>query len=348
MHQYGLIAVTTETLSKTRILDIALQAGVSTATVDRVLNKRPGVRQKTIDKVHNAARMLNKATIRPTIIPTIAADITLDAVISADAGFANDMLAKHLLDTGRESGITLRMSYPQGMNPTALADALTDCIERGTSGIIVQTLDHPLVRTVIDRAHALGIPVVTILTNLPGANIISYVGLDNRAAGRSAALLMGRLITAPAELALFVGGHLYRSHEEREMGFVSLLRHEFPGLTLLPVVQSLDDPQVIYKKLMELLKAHPNLKGILNVGGGNRGIERALMESGLDRNIVYICFNLTPLTRQMLISGLLDVVIHQDMEIIARHAVSNIIDRLTSRPMTGARVSAEIVMRENA
>ena len=38
--------------------DIAAEAGVSLATVDRVLNARPGVRQKTVDKVEAAVERL--------------------------------------------------------------------------------------------------------------------------------------------------------------------------------------------------------------------------------------------------------------------------------------------------
>ena len=38
-------------LYRTRIVDIAREAGVSTATVDRVLNRRPGVRETTVQRV---------------------------------------------------------------------------------------------------------------------------------------------------------------------------------------------------------------------------------------------------------------------------------------------------------
>src|SRR5579872_5801479 len=40
------------------IKEIALQAGVSDATVDRVLNKRPGVRRHTIQRVRRAIKEL--------------------------------------------------------------------------------------------------------------------------------------------------------------------------------------------------------------------------------------------------------------------------------------------------
>ena len=77
--------------SKARIIDIALQAGVSTATVDRVLNKRSGVRQITIDRVIETVKWLEKGPKRPTIIPTITSDLTLDVIIAGGAGFSNDV-----------------------------------------------------------------------------------------------------------------------------------------------------------------------------------------------------------------------------------------------------------------
>ena len=47
---------------KPTIFDIALHAGVSTATVDRVLNTRPGVRQKTIDQIEATIEHLQSAS----------------------------------------------------------------------------------------------------------------------------------------------------------------------------------------------------------------------------------------------------------------------------------------------
>ena len=43
-----------ELVRKPTVNDIARVAGVSLATVDRVLNRRPGVRAVTVQKVHKA------------------------------------------------------------------------------------------------------------------------------------------------------------------------------------------------------------------------------------------------------------------------------------------------------
>ena len=126
---------------KARIIDIALQAGVSTATVDRVLNKRPGVRQKTIDRVIEAVKWLEKGPKRPAVIPTITSDLTVDMNIAAGAGFANDVLVREIKRNSNERGGTVRWAHPRRMDPAALASALRTCQKAGSSGASVVRFD---------------------------------------------------------------------------------------------------------------------------------------------------------------------------------------------------------------
>ncbi len=332
---------------KARIIDIALQAGVSTATVDRVLNNRPGASRKMKARVREAMQWLDKSTVRPVVVPTITPGISIDVLIADKAGFANDVLTHELSQVAASSGVTLKMSYPRRLDPFALAEALHKCIKKKCSGVVVQSLDHPAVREAVDELCNTGVPVVSILTSLPGAPTLGYVGLDNRAAGRSAGLLMGRCCHGAGKIAVFWGSALYRGHEEREFGFRTVLRGEFPHLELLTVNQGQDDPAVNYQMAKALLASHDDLCGIYNVGAGNRGIEKALIESGREDEICYIAFNLTPLTKQALLTGVMDAVIHQDMAKAARVAIEAIICKATNRPIAFPLVPIEIIMREN-
>ncbi len=339
--------MTSDGLGKARIIDIALQAGVSTATVDRVLNGRSGASEKMKTRVREAILSLDRSAVRPIVVPTVATDMSIDVLIADKAGFANDVLTQELRRMAAEFGINLSMSYPRRMDPFALAQALQKCIKKKSSGIIVQSLDHPAVREAIDELHDMNIAVVSILTSLPGSRTQGYVGLDNRAAGRTAGLLMGRCCQKPGKVAVFWGGALYRSHEEREIGFRTIIRGEFPHLELLTVNQGHDDPAVNYQMATALLENYLDLCGIYNVGAGNRGIEKALIDSGRHDEINYIAFNLTPLTKQALLTGVMDAVVHQDMGKAARIAVEAIIYGATNRPVTFPSIPIEVIMREN-
>ena len=168
---------------KPRIIDIAMQAGVSTATVDRVLNRRDVVSKKTIDRVNEAIELLSGSSSRPRIIPSVSAGLTVDVVISKFAGFANDLLTQGFQECAEEAGIKLNMIYPSEMTPQGYVSALESCLARKSSGVILQALDHQSVRDMVGALGEAGVPVVTILTGLPGSEVLGYVGLDrcNRA-----------------------------------------------------------------------------------------------------------------------------------------------------------------------
>ena len=332
---------------KPRVIDIALQAGVSTATVDRVLNDRPGVREKTIRKVLNAVERLGASTARPTVIPSVPAGLTIDVVLTQGAGFANDVLSSELKTYFERVGFSYRRTLSRRMVPDALCRALDNCLELGTDGVIVQPLDHPLVRDAITRLADAGVPVICILTDLPASDRLAYVGLDNRAAGRAAGLLTGRLCRDPGDLALFAGGGLYCSHEQREAGFRSVIRDSFQHLGVLTTFSSGDDPHRIYAMARNLLKDCDTLRGICCVGGGNRGIEKALLESGRQSQIVYCAFNLTPLTRNGLLNGTFDIIVHQDMGRAARVAVDSLVHHFDEKVPSPGTIPTELIMVEN-
>ena len=158
---------------------------------------------------------------------------------------------------------------------------------------------------------------------------------------------MGRLIQKSGDVGIFLAGNAYRSHEEREIGFNTVVREEFPQLNLLPPCRGLDDPEKNYRMASELLESNADLIGIYSMGGGNCGIEKAVIESGRQDDIIYIAFNLTPLTRQALINGVVDAVVHQDLARAAEMAISNLINHHTVRPLAFPQVPVEIIMREN-
>ena len=82
-------------------------------------------------------------------------------------------------------------------------------------------LDHPLVRAAIDELVDAGTVVVTLVSDVPASRRAHYVGIDNVAAGRTAASLLGRFVgdaRRPRSASCSAATPL-RDHAERLFGF---------------------------------------------------------------------------------------------------------------------------------
>lgn len=334
-----------------RVADIARLAGVSTATVDRVLHGRPNVRPATAQRVLRAAAALKavpeEALAAPRVAPMEIAFLLPSGtnrylrMLGDAVGWAAESL--------RPLGVRCRVAEADSFDPPALARALLQA-GRHAQGIAFMGVEHPSVRDAVRTLAAQGVRVVTLISDVADAPRIGYVGIDNRSAGRTAALLIGRLAhAARGEVAMIAGSLAYRGHEEREMGFRGLMRERFPGLRVIGLFEGRDDADSNWRHARALLERHPELVGLYNIGGAADGVGRALRESGRAGRVVFVAHGLTPDTRALLIDGTLDALLTQSPQAMVQAAVRLFANARDGRdPMDGVEpVRFSIVMREN-
>ncbi|MGI9522083.1 MAG: LacI family DNA-binding transcriptional regulator [Hyphomicrobiaceae bacterium] len=326
---------------RAKVSEIAATAGVSTATVDRVINARGGVRPTTVAKVERALQTITQGPPRG-VGSTLR---TFDIFLPHETARAMKVLKEELESAAARRNARVRVTFVARYNANAIVRHLTKALAAGSDGIALQVMDHPLVREELSRLSEADIPVVTLCTDLPGNNRLSFVGLDNRAAGRASGWLMGRLCRTPGKVIVAWGGALYRSHEERESGFRAILRSDFPGLDIVEEIDGNDDDDVSFDRFTAALKRHPDVHGIYCVGGGQRGVAEACQSAGLAEQIVMIGHNCNAETRPYLLSGTIDAVIHQDMERIAEAALKRLENPGVAKG--DAIIPIEIVTREN-
>lgn len=332
---------------RSTVLDIAREAGVSSATVDRVLNNREGVRERTRKSVLETARRLGYLPAEAT--DASSSPIRLDFVLPAGTNTFIANLFDHILNQGTlDDGVDVRLHSIEGFNPDSLAQML-DTLIGTTQGVGVIALDHPTVREAMRRLAASGAPIVTLVSDILHVPRLSYVGIDNRAAGRLAGYLLGRLIRTGGKrkIALFAGSLSYRGHEEREMGFRHVITEEFPDLEVLELREIRDDRQRAYEEVSSLLKRHPDLSAIYNIGAGNAGIGHALQEAGLSRSILFLGHELTESTKRFLLDGTMDAVIDQNPRVEAREAISILKNANLGRRFEYHPPRLQVIFREN-
>jgi LacI family transcriptional regulator len=332
--------------------DVAREARVSVATVDRVINRRPGVRAQTVDRV---VTVIQKLQYRPD---PAAARLARNRV--ARFGFVLpdgnntffDLVAEQVALT--EAWIASQRAFIEThrvdvFDPDVLARSL-ETLGPQYDGLATVALDHPKVRAAIDELAASGTAVVTLVSDAPRSQRLHYVGIDNAAAGRTAGTLMGRYLAGRNGTIGVIAGSLgLRDHAERHFGFTQVLAGEYPGLRVLPVAEGRDDNPSNDAIVRRLLGEHDDLLGIYNIGAGNRGIAAALEAAGRAGSLVYIGHELTPYTRRFLLRGVMDVCISQDPGHEVRSSARVLLAHYMKEPLLAAqeRIRIDIFVRDN-
>ena len=332
--------------------DIAREAKVSLATVDRVLNNRPGVSIRTSNRIWEAIDRLQgnggnglKVNHPPLI---------LDVILPGGSNSFLNMLAKSTQELGDKllgDGITIRCHRIEGFSPKILADCLMK-VGRDSNGIAVMALENPVVREAVNTLSDRNIPVVALVSNITTQKTLGYVGLNNRAAGRTAAYLINLFAqNKTGGIALFEGSIdlAYSDHQEREFGFTDALREYSPGLKVIGKWATKDDHEEAFIQSQSMLSSNPDLVAIYSIGGGIRGIARALEESGKAGDVIFIGHDLTPYTREYLINGTLNAVINQNPVNEARAVIDMLVDyhRKDNIENPQVHIPTEVFFREN-
>ncbi len=338
--------------SRANIADIAKLANVSTATVDRVLNHRSGVREATVQRVLRAAAELAYLPENDLYAALTPSAMRISFVLPKGTNRFIRMLGDTITysqDSWTPYNVKCRVDYVEGFNPEALAASLKKQAERADC-VACMAIEHPLVRDAIEELVDKGKHVITLITDISNTRRAAYIGLDNRAAGRTAAYLIARFIGArPAKVAMIAGSLSYRAHEEREMGFLYMFKELFPTVEVVGLREGLDSAEENYRLTRQLLEQSPDLAGIYNIGGASDGVAKALKEAGLAHKVVFIGHGLTPDTRALLIDGTMDAVITQNPQSSTMNCIRIFANLRDRRPvMSGIDpVQSQIIFREN-
>lgn len=324
---------------KTTLEDIARAAGVSLATVDRVVNRRGGVSARAEARVLewcvklDLDRRMPRAHLRLLrigILMPSPANPFFEAL--RDSFQALDPVA-------REMSMRYHIHHLAPREASATARRVRD-LAQDYDGLIICSPDHPEVSAAVDEALA-RIPVVTIVNDLPSSGRIAYVGPDNLRMGRVAAELMGRFIgPAGGEVLILLGMRLFAGHRQRGIGFRRVMETRFPACRVLDPLESEEDDSRAAQVVARALGHHPDVRGIYNTTWGNRGIMAELRARSRAGEVVLVTHELTRIRRKMLGAGEIDAVLDQNPALEARRAL-DIIAGHFNRAAPGAPAEGE-------
>ena len=308
-----------------RFVEIAAEAGVSPATVDRVLNERGSASEQARRKVIAAAQKLGV----PRILPSPAHELIHLDVLLPDNKSPFFLRLRSALASAC-AFLDKRIVVHRRVVPEADHGSLVRAIAKPNyrrRGLIVAAPDTIEVRAALRDACERGEAVVTVVSDVIDVPGIMYFGIDNYRAGRTAGLVMSRFARRAGRVLFLSGRSDWAAHKLRTAGCRDVITETFPALRCDPsAFDTLDDDDRCYLALAEALQTS-EIAGVYNSGAGSAGIKRALERFDIERAVVWITHELSDDHRAYLRSGALTLVIDQDPDMQATSAMRYLVQR---------------------
>lgn len=315
-----------------KVREIAQQAGLSEATVDRVLHNRPGVRESTVAEVKQAIADLDKQRAQ---LRLNGRRYLIDIVMQTPQRFSDEFQAAVEAELPAFAPAMLRARFHlwESGSTEQMVDALSRI--RGSHGVVLKAQDDPAVAEAIDSLVGTGVPVVTYTTDVPTSSRCGYVGIDNHGAGVTAAYLVDQWLgAAPSDVLITLSRTVFRGEGEREVGFRSALRSS--GRAVVEVSGSDGIDATNESLVLEALERHPGVEAVYSVGGGNTATVAAFEKLGRPCR-VFVAHDLDADNRRLLRDGRISAVLHNDLRADARLALRLILQESGALPVEPAR-----------
>jgi simple sugar transport system substrate-binding protein len=183
----------------------------------------------------------------------------------------------------KELGVNAYMLGPADADPAQQVKIVEDLISKGVDAICVVPNDAKALEPAFAKAKAKGIVVLTHESPDQVGKDYDIELIDNVEFGRHHWDKLVEFMGDKGKYAIFVGSLTVPLHNLWADEGLKWAKQKYPGLELVTDrIPCGEDQELSKQKTLELLKAYPDLKGIIGFGSlGPPGAAQALKEKGL-------------------------------------------------------------------
>jgi LacI family transcriptional regulator len=249
--------------SRIGIKDIARALEVSTGTVDRGLNGKPGISAATRARVLAYAEQVAYTPNLPARFLKSRRPFRISIHLPAQVALFWDAVREGIREAAAPFAPALHLEF---RSHPRLGDGDVPQIRRALAedpdGLIVAPGDPAALAPLLEEAARRGIPVVCVVTDAPASPRLTSVCADPFTVGAVAGELLARFLPGRGEVGFFTGWLGTQDHADKLRGFVTSLAAVNPALKLGPIVEAHEDASEARQRMRAVLKAHPKLKGL--------------------------------------------------------------------------------------
>ncbi len=297
--------------------EIAFQAGLSLATVDRAIHRRNHVRQSTIDRVESAIRDLER---QYADVVATGRRFTIDIIVQAPKRFTSAIQGAFEAEfpAMRPASFGARFHFAQTMSDGDIQRIIGAIQRRKSHGVLIKLPNTERTNALAAQLMRMRIPVVTYVTDIQPENRFAYVGMDNRRAGATAAFLLGKMLADRSKgVLLTLSSSLFEGEEQREIGFRETIATFFPDVSAVTISEGMGIHRNTYELTYDALQRHTMIESVYSIGGANRAILSAF-EDMKRQCRVFAAHDLDRTNVELLRQHKIDFALHHDFRQDAR------------------------------
>jgi len=333
------------------IKEIARALKISIGTVDRALHNRSGVSERTKSRV---LQMANELGYRPNLAAQalkLNRRISIAAVLPKHISYFFDPLRAGIAaaaDVAVRGQVAVDfIEYPRlGVGDE---DALQKAVQGGYDGIIFLPGNMQRYDATIRKLVRGGTAMMCVGSDAPISERIGSVGVDAYVSGAIAAELLSLRLSQKTSVAVFSGELSLMDHAEKLRGFAATIAVQAPHLTLLPALESHEQPKEAYRQTRELMRRRNRPEGLYLSTANSQSVLQALDELNLLGKVHIVTTDLYKDLVPLIEYGKILATIHQRPFTQGKLAFENLIAYLLQKDERHRyiRLAPHIVLRSN-
>lgn len=333
--------------------DLARAAGVSLATIDRVLNERPNVSRRSAAKVYAAIEKLGFARNMAAVNLARNRTYRFRFVLPDTGDQYLDELLRQVEETGKNLSselVTLDVAQIGVGDPHHVANYLASLDADSIDGLAVMAPESPQVRDAMTRLRERGIKLVQFLSGQEKMEDIDFVGVDNFAAGATAGKLVGRFHPNQKGHILIIAETMHAQDSiERRIGFDKIINENFGNLKCLPSLETHADAERARRIIESSFRYNRDIIAVYVVSSEARIPISAISQCADLRTLSIVAHERTLFTENAIRDEKIDAIIAQDPGHAVRSAVRIMRARTESREPVASqeKIRIEILLKEN-
>ena len=302
-----------------RIKDIAIRAGVSVGTVDRVLHNRPSVSKEAKEKVEKA---LEEMDYQPNMYASALAYNKTYHFICIMPKHESEAYWQEVEDGAmcacdhrRDFQVNVEMMYYRRFNQSTFNKVTKECLEKKPYGVVIVPSTLDVTRDFTDQLHEQNIPFIMLDSYMPDLRPLSFFGQDSFCSGYFAGRMLMLIASKEKEIMMMkqmINGNVAsKQQENRETGFRHYMRDHFPNVTITEVNLPLDVERDKYNDILEhFFTTHPDVHHCITFNSKAHLVGEFLLRSNR-RNVQIMGYDMVNKNKECVKQGAISFLIAQ-------------------------------------